>query len=186
MIAISVKNSLHSGLIENVISEISIKNRKYIFAFIDIDEDAHLVSYFKLNLNDIPKLIIYNFKDSVYYIDEGAQHSVYNTEESAFDHFSKVIIQIEKDLIVFSTGNIFQDFLAKLGIKLNETIIVYILGGCIMLIIIILVIVIFYCGNENENVLQPNTVNNLTEQDNNNINKNKCDKEEDKDDKKNK
>jgi hypothetical protein len=151
MVAISVKNSVHVGFVENILSEVSIKNRKYVFAFIDIDQDSYLVNYFKINANDLPKVIIYDFKEKVFYVDnESNSHTVYENEESSMRHLQNLINLLQNNKLKWSTGNMLEDILAKFGLRLNQATMTYILGGCFALIVVIMIIVIFYCGENNE------------------------------------
>lgn len=150
MVAISVENSVHTGFVEGVFADLSVKNRIYAFSFIDVDQDAYLVSYFKINIQDLPKIIIYDFKDKKFFVDNAEDKNVYSTEDAAEKHISNLIKEMENGKLRWSTGNFLEDILLKFGIKLDQTTTAYILGGCFVLIVLILVIVIFFCGEKNE------------------------------------
>jgi len=155
MSAVSIKNSVHMYFLENVLAAISVQNRKkeakYVFAFIDVDLDSYLINYFKIDLNNLPKIIIYDFEDKRYYVDETQDKATYASEESSMKHLAELIEKAETPgALAWTTGNFFEDLLAKLGIRLNQSGIIYLVGGLFAILAISFLIMIFYCGDKNE------------------------------------
>jgi hypothetical protein len=155
MAAVSIKNSVHMYFLENVLAEISVQNRKkngnYVFAFIDIDLDSYLINYFKIDLDKLPKIIFYDFEDKRYFVDDTQDATTYESEESAMKHLNALIEKAENPgALAWTTGNFFEDLLAKLGIRLNQSGIIFLVGGLFAVLAISFLIMVFYCGDKNE------------------------------------
>jgi hypothetical protein len=154
MTAVSIKNSVHMYFIENILSEISVENRKkkgdYVFAYIDTDLDSYLINYFKIDLKKLPRVIIYDFEDKKYYVDL-EDNATYENEQSALKYLRELIEKANTPgVLTWTTGNFFEDLLAKFGIRLNQSGIIYIVGGLFAIFAVIFLIVVFYCGDKNE------------------------------------
>lgn len=154
MAAVSIKNSIHMYFIENILAEVSVENRKnksnYVFAYVDSELDSYLINYFKIDSNKLPRIIIYNFEEKKYYVDV-EETSTYENEQTALEYLRHLIKKAEThDALSWTTGNFFEDILAKFGIRLNQSSIMYFVGGLFAILALFFFIVMFYCGDKNE------------------------------------
>jgi hypothetical protein len=152
MTAVSVKNSIHMNIIENILPRVSVNNRNFVFSYIDVELDSYLVNYFKINTSQLPKVIVYNFEERKYYVDEFPLYGENHTEETITANINKILRNVKNDTVTWSTGNWMEDLLLKFGVKLNQHTIMYILAACFGMIVVIMIIIIFYCGEKNEHV----------------------------------
>lgn len=137
--AVSVSNQEHMHFIKNQLTDTALGSRKYVFSYIDNAEDSHLFNYFKITGQNLPKLVAYNFGTKKFLHYTGDVKAV-----------TKFIEMIEDTQSIWISGNWFEDTLAKFGIQLSQTNIMYMLGGCFVGVLILLIIVMFYCGESNE------------------------------------
>jgi hypothetical protein len=170
--AVSVKNTIHMNFIENTLPEISNKNRNFIFTYIDVEIDSYLTSYFKINTSQLPRIVVYDFKEKLFYVDNPINlEEINSSEESFIENIYTIIKKVKNNNLIWSTGNWFEDILLKFGIKFTQTTIMYILGVLFALIVLIMIIVIFYCGEKNEvseikNLNEASKINKEVEQNN--------------------
>jgi hypothetical protein len=150
MVAISDRNSIHKSIIDSILPQISIKNREYVFTFIDVETDSHLVGYFKININDLPKIVVYDFNEKLFYVDNGPNDSIYSEQQTIILNFLKIINEIKNGNLNWSTGSFFEDLFLKIGIKFDQKTILYIFCGCFILLIILIIIIIFACSEKSD------------------------------------
>ena len=155
MSAVSIKNSVHMYFVESILANISVQNRKqkgnFVFAYIDIDLDSYLIKYFKIDTGKLPRIIIYDFEDKRYYVDNIIDETTAQNEEVMTNHLNDLVQKCEQpNALSWTTGNFFEDILAKLGIRLNQTGIIYIVGGLFLTFAIFFLIVVFYCGDKHD------------------------------------
>jgi hypothetical protein len=163
MTAINQKNSIHMNLVESLIPQISAKHRELVFTYIDSEKDSHLVAYFKINTNNLPQTIIYNFQEKFYHVDTSESSEVLKSEESYKNHLETLISKMQSNNLAWSTGNWLEDLLLKFGIKFTGRAIMWIYGGCFALIVVFMMIVIFYCGEKPDDDLQSSNQMNSNE-----------------------
>jgi hypothetical protein len=155
MAAVSIKNSVHMYFVENILAKISVQNRKqkgnFVFAYIDIDLDSYLINYFKIDTGKLPRIIIYDFEDKRYYVDDIIDETTAQKDEVMTNHLTDLVQKCEQpNALSWTTGNFLEDILAKFGIRLNQTGLIYIVGGLFVTLAIFFLIVLFYCGEKHE------------------------------------
>jgi hypothetical protein len=151
--AISTIINDHRLWLNTEFTRIALDNRQHIFTYIDSNQDAYLFNYFKLG-NDLPRVVVYDFENKRHYT-----HSSNNVSE--------VLIGLYNNSLTWTTGNWFEDFLAKFGIQLNQKIIMYILVGAFILIIGFLVFVVFFTKESEEVKVKQSEVKEMQEKKNN-------------------
>ena len=113
--------------------------------FIDYEDDKQLFEYFKIYDVSSPKIIIFNFNLSRYFVDD----QVYDTEENQRKHIEALLIKIKNDEIHMVSGNFFEDFLIRLGVEINPTNMSIFFFG-VVVILVLLVVSLIYCCDTGE------------------------------------
>jgi hypothetical protein len=114
----------------------ALKNRDYVFVYIDSNQDTNLFNYFKVG-GELPQLIAFDFENRYHYI----QHN---------NKVDELLTKLKTNNIQWSTGNWFEDILlTNFGFKLTQTFMMYFLGGSFVVLIVLLIGVIFCCGESN-------------------------------------
>jgi hypothetical protein len=133
MVIIGAINTIvndHRLWLNTQFTKIALENREHIFTFIDLNQDAYLFNYFRLG-EDLPRVVVYDFENRRYYT-----HSNNNVSE--------ILVGLNNGSLVWTTGNWFEDILAKVGIQLNQKTIMFILIGAFILIIGFIIFIVFF------------------------------------------
>lgn len=151
MTSIQSRNSIHMNIVENILPIISARNRQFVFTYIDIEQDNYLVNYFKINTSQLPNVIVYDFEDRKFYVDNSSIYDEQNpSEEVIINKVNRIIEDVKSEKVIWSTGNWFEDVLLRFGVKMNQHTMMYILAACFVMIVIIMVVIIFFCGEKGD------------------------------------
>jgi len=155
MTAVSIKNSVHMYFVENILAKISVQSRKhrgnFVFAYIDVEVDSYLIKYFKIDTEKLPRIIIYDFEDKRYYVDNPLDETTAQNEELMTNYLNDLVEKCgQPDALHWTSGNFFEDMLAKFGIRLNQTGIIYIVGGLFVTLAVFFLIVLLWCGDKHD------------------------------------
>ena len=130
------KNKKINDFISSVYKKLAYENRKYVFAYVDYEEDKNIFDeYFKVELNissDI-QLVIHNFGEKSYYVHK----ELFNIDDQSDDHIINEIERLVLNItnLGFETGSKFQDFINFIGLNKSDAtreIIVIIVLICIL------------------------------------------------------
>lgn len=123
--AIYKSKTSHVNFLNNFFHNIAIKNRNYVFTYLDAKQDAHLLQFFNIKNEDIPKIIIYDFAQGKHFIDKYS----YLEDANAMENLNDLIQKIQLDEIEWTTGYAFEDFLHKIGINISRNNLMIVLIG---------------------------------------------------------
>ena len=130
------KNKKIDGFISSVYKKFAYENKKYVFAYVDYEEDKDIFDfYFKVELNDTSdiQLVIHNFGEKSYYVHK----ELFNIDDQSDDHIINEIERLVLNItnLGFETGSKFQDFINYIGLNKSDAgreIIVIIVLICIL------------------------------------------------------
>ena len=116
------KNKKIDGFISSVYKKFAYENKKYVFAYVDYEEDKDIFDYyFKVELNDTSDMqyVINNFGEKSYYVHK----QLFNIDNKNDD---QIIIEIERLVLNitnlgFETGSRFQEFINFIGLNKSDT-----------------------------------------------------------------
>jgi hypothetical protein len=134
--ALDLLKNDHRLWMSTIFTTTALKNRDYVFVYIDSNQDTNLFNYFKVG-GELPQLIAFDFENRYHYI----QHN---------NKVDELLTKLKTNNIQWSTGNWFEDILlTNFGFKLTQTFMMYFLGGSFVVLIVLLIGVIFCCGESN-------------------------------------
>ena len=125
-----------NDFISSVYKKLAYENKKYVFAYVDYEEDKDIFDfYFKVELNDTSdiQLVIHNFGEKSYYVHK----EIFNIDDQSDDHIINEIERLVLNItnLGFETGSKFQDFINYIGLNKSDAgreIIVIIVLICIL------------------------------------------------------
>jgi hypothetical protein len=139
LIAAIYRNEIsHINFLNNFFHNIAIKNRKYVFSYIDTKEDFHLLQFFNLRSDNLPKIIIYDFSKGKYFIDNFSHHE--DEHNNSMIKLNELVQNIEAGNLKWTTGYLIDDILSMMGISISRTSMTIIFIGLFTTIIVILII----------------------------------------------
>lgn len=136
--AIFTKEITHIHFLKTFLHNVAFVKRKYVFSFLDANEDQNILRFFNLNSKDIPKIVIYDFSIGKYFIDNFS----YLNDEDSMTKLNNLIGNIENGNIRWTSGYLLEDFLETMGIKISRNILLVIFLFVVTLIFIVLGIVL--------------------------------------------
>ena len=142
------KNTKINYLIFNKFKKLAFDNRKYLFGYIDYNEERDLFNEsFKYQLNDTNEiqLIIRNFRDRSYYIHKPVFNIDNQTEREIIHEIKNLVLNMTN--LTFITGSRFQDFINFIGFN-NMTTTKQVI--VIIIMIAICIGVVYKFGDEND------------------------------------
>ena len=116
ILTLNKKAISHVHQIMNMIQNIAIARRDLIFAYLDIEEDVSLITFFKIKNFIDESVIVYNFEIGKYYLDN------YKDEMRIKD----IIEMIDRKEIQWKSGYFIEDFLNSFGVSVDRKYIIFI------------------------------------------------------------
>ena len=116
ILTLNKKSISHVHQIMNMIQNIAIARRDLIFAYLDIEEDVSLITFFKIKNFIDESVIVYNFEIGKYYLDN------YKDEMRIKD----IIAMIDNKEIQWKSGYFIEDFLNSFGVSVDRKYIIFI------------------------------------------------------------
>jgi hypothetical protein len=134
--ALDLLKNDHRLWLSTIFTTSALKNRKFVYAFIDRNEkrDANLFNYFKIADISQPQLILFDFEQRYHHVHEN-------------NNIDELIQRYDNGILDWSTGNWFEDILLKFGIQLSHNFIIYFLIIAFVLLIGLLITLVFCCGD---------------------------------------
>jgi hypothetical protein len=137
--AVDILKNDHRLWISTTFTTDALKNRDFVFTYIDKSQDAYMFNYFGVGESSLPQLIIYDFENRYHFKHDN------NNVDSLIS-----LVKHNGHNLVWSTGSWFDDFLMKFGIRLNSTTIAYILGGLFIVMLVALITIMLCCTDASE------------------------------------
>ena len=139
------ENTQINYFIYSMYKKLSFDNRKYIFGYVDYNEDPDLFeNYTKVELNSTNEmqLIINNFEDRSRYVHPYKFDLKNQTEKEIFNEIKILIDNVTN--LNFETGSRVQDFINFIGINKMDT-----TRQIIFIIVLILICIgcVYFCGS---------------------------------------
>ncbi len=142
LIALDKSNPAHVIQLKDIFNNIAVKNRNYVFSYLDLRDDESLLRFFTKNTGG--KIILYNFLMGKHYLLDKLDDDVKFSEE-----LDGLIKLLENDEIVWTSGYPLEDFLARLGINISRTNLMIFTLGLFTFIIIFLITCFCKLAGEN-------------------------------------
>jgi len=130
---IDQQSSEDTRFLLNTYQTVALENRGNVFTYLDANEDKDMISNLDLSDNNYPKVLIYSTEKKRIYIDE----YVYREESKNMNKLKDLMNNLSSGKIVFNSGFWLDDFLEKIGIKVNRFTLTIM---CVFLFLIVLVI----------------------------------------------
>jgi hypothetical protein len=135
--AINKKNVEHVAFLENFYYDIAIKRRDYIFTYLDIVEDKYMLQFFRLGNIDGIHIILYDFGNGKYYIDDN--------EIPDLESMESLINNIEQ--LKWTTGYFIEDLMNYFGIESSQNVLLTLFFGVISMMAIFCMICVCQIAN---------------------------------------
>lgn len=142
---INATDNHHIEFINIHFTQISKSNRKIVFGYVDINTDHELTAQLKIQYNNNPKLLVYNFKDYKYFIEP--QEFEMDKVTECYHTINSIVHKI--NTLQYTTGSKLGDFLMMFGLKANSTTYVFLFLGVLILVIILILFVIIIWDKTN-------------------------------------
>jgi hypothetical protein len=153
IVALNTNDRAHN-FVHDLLLRLAMSNTKYLFSYLDLNEDQHFSNYFGLKFQDSPKVVIYNFAKNKYFVDNKNIQEMKTADnkvsEKAFEkNLYDLIDRIEKNSIIMFTGSFFDDLFAKMGFEITEGQVQYIVIGFFVFVVLFLLIAICFFNDKN-------------------------------------
>ncbi len=126
-----------------------------MFSYLDAKEDFHLLQFFNIKPDDIPKIIIYDFSKGMYFIDKYS----YLDDPNALVMLDDLVKRIGSGQIKWTTGYLIEDLLSMCGISVSRTTLTIIFLGIFTLFVIILIFIFCACLEKYEKIETKTKIN---------------------------
>ena len=97
------------------LKQISYNNRQMVFGYMDPSKDSMISSYFKIKSKPSMQIVVYDFSDDTYYTYPKEIDVTNSSSEKAKKEIEEMISSL--NTVTFTTGNFFNDFMIKIGMK---------------------------------------------------------------------
>ena len=148
MLFYNENNENQKNFIKNSLKKISYRHRNIVFGYLDPAKDQYLASHFKIKTKPGMQIVIYNFAEEMYYIHPN-ELDITNHKDNEIEKEIEGLFT-NMPVLPFSTGNFFNDFLVKIGLKKIIPYLKYIFLLGVIAFVLILIIVIILCDKEEE------------------------------------
>jgi hypothetical protein len=132
LVALDKSNPAHVMQLKDIFNNIAVKNRNYVFSYLDSKDDASLLRFFTKNTG--AKIILYNFVIGKHYLLDKLEEDVEFSSE-----LDDLIKHLNNDEILWTSGYPLEDFLTRLGIKISRTNLMILTLGLFTFLIIVLI-----------------------------------------------
>lgn len=139
------KNFFNFEEFKDQIINFSRKNRQFIFTYFDAEQDSYLTNHFKIDLENLPNLIVYDFNNRGYFIDNSRI-----SNENLLDNLKNLIKKIEENSLTWSYGNFMQNFFSKFGLNFSEKTLILMLMCFFAFVLFFLIFSLFCCSDSEE------------------------------------
>ena len=132
LIAIDKTNPEHVMQLKDIFNNVALKNRRYVFSYLDAREDTHLLRFFTKEKS--AKIIVYSFEIGKHYIlDVSGENTQFSSE------LDKLVRRYKDDDILWTTGYPLEDFLNRMGFNVSRTNLMIMTLGVFTFLVILLI-----------------------------------------------